>query len=47
MKKEYWINVYYDRNGRVTYGNDWESRDKAERVRTFARLIYRIHVRLK
>ena len=45
--KEYWINVYLDRNGLVAYGMNWESRDKAARSTTFAKLIYRIHVRLK
>jgi hypothetical protein len=45
--KEYWINVYLDRNGRIAYGMKWENRDKAERTRTFATLLYRIHVRLK
>lgn len=43
--KEYWINVYMTRNGKIWYGLPFPFRQNRNFIRRD--LIYRIHVRLK
>lgn len=44
--KEYWINVYKLKNGRIEYGNPYES-IFVPTGNLKNQLLYRIHVRLK